>query len=98
MIGRALDGEIECNLQSIAPRGRDQLAEVVGRSELRVDRVVTAFLTADGIRAAGIVGCGRQRIVAAFAIGSAARMDRRKTEKVKSHPSVVRTSADDGVE
>ena len=55
MVGRALDGEIERDLQPVRRAGGDQAAEVVERAELGMERVVPALGAADRIGAAGIV-------------------------------------------
>ena len=70
MVGRALDGEIERDLQAVLVAGRDQPAEIGERAELRMDRIVAAIGRADRVEAAGIAGLGRQRIVAALAVGA----------------------------
>src|SRR5205823_14477682 len=85
MVERALDGEIERDLQAVFGGGGDQPAEILGRAERRVDRIVSAFDAADGIGAAGIVGPGLQCIVAALAVGRADGMDRREIEDVEAH-------------
>ena len=65
-------------------RGRDQRAEVLVGAQLGVDRVVAARLVADRVRAAGVAGLGRQRVVAALAVGVADRVDRRHVEDVEA--------------
>ena len=46
--------------------------------------IVAALGGADRIGAAGIAGLGRQRVVAALAVGAADRMDRRQIEHVEA--------------
>ena len=58
MIGRALDREVERDLQPVLARRRDEAAEIVERAELGMDRVVAALVAADRIRAAGSSGAG----------------------------------------
>src|SRR3546814_4284836 len=48
MVGRALDGEVEGDLQPVLGGRVRQAGEVVEVAELRMDRVVAAFLRADG--------------------------------------------------
>jgi hypothetical protein len=55
MIRRALDREVERDLEPVLARRRDEPAEIVERSELGMDRVMTALVAADRIRAAVIV-------------------------------------------
>jgi hypothetical protein len=40
MVGRALDREVERDLQPVLARGRDQAAEILERAERGMDRVV----------------------------------------------------------
>ena len=63
MVRRALDGEIERDLQAVLARRRNQPLEIVERAELRVDGVVAALRGADGVGAAGIAGPGRQALL-----------------------------------
>ena len=58
MVGRALDGEIERELETVLPRGVAQAAEIVERAERRMDRVVAALVAADRVGAAGIARPG----------------------------------------
>ena len=47
MIRRALKSDVECDLHPELARACDQTREIVVRSELRMDRLVTAFGRAD---------------------------------------------------
>ena len=58
VVGRALDREVERDLQAVRVGGVDQPVEVVEGAELGVERVVAAFLAADGIGAARVVRPG----------------------------------------
>ena len=84
VIGRALDGEVERDLELVLPRVLHQPLELLDRAEARIDRVVTAQLAADRPRAAGIVRPCLQRVVAALAAGAADRVDRRQVEHVEA--------------
>ena len=84
MIGRALHGEIERHLHIVLVTGLDQPAEIGERAEFRMHGVVAALFVADGIEAAGIVRPGFERIVLAFAVGAADRVDRREIENVEA--------------
>ena len=89
MVARALNGEIEGELEAVAVGGLDQGGEVVPGAELRVERIVSALGRADGIGAARVAGRSRQAVVAALARGSADRMDRREVEHVEAHVAHV---------
>src|SRR5207237_2103811 len=78
MVGRALDREIERDLETVGGGRRLQTREILERAKLGVDRVVAALLGADRIGTARIVGPGHEAVVAALAIGPADRMDGRK--------------------
>ncbi|KAI3480411.1 hypothetical protein L1887_57425 [Cichorium endivia] len=82
---RALDGEVEGDLQAMLGGGGHQAAEVLAATQLRVDRVVAAVRAADGVGAAGIVRPGLQGIVAALAELAADGVDRREIEDVEAH-------------
>ena len=99
MIGRALDREIERDLQSVVLRRRHQRAEV--GAACRARGWIASWppsRTADRIRAARIVRFGAQRIVAALAVGRADRMDRRKVQHVETHGADRRQTRDHIVE
>ena len=98
MIRRALDREVERDLQPVLVRCRDEPAEIVERAELRMDRVVPALLAADRVGAAEIAGRRRQRVVAALAVLLADRMDRREIEDVETHLADIGEAADHVVE
>ena len=99
MVGRALDREVERDLEAVRVRGRDQPAEIVEACRAR-----------DGARRGrpprcrshrgcpGSSGAGRQRVVAALAVGPADRMDRREVEHVEAHAPDVGQPRDHVVE
>ena len=98
MVGRALDGEIERDLEAMLAGSRHQPAEVLRRAQRGMDRIVAAVAGADGVGAAGIVGRGLQGIVAALAIGRADRMDGREVKDVEPHVANTRQVGNDVVE
>ena len=98
MIGRALDREIERDLQPVLVRCRYEPAEILQCAELRMDRIVPALVAADRIRAAVIARPRRQRVVAALAVLLADGMDRRKVENVETHLADIGKAADHIVE
>src|SRR5207245_4949315 len=63
VVRRALEGEVERDLDTELLGTRDEPIEVLDRAEPGVDRGVTALGTADRPRAPGVVRAGRQRIV-----------------------------------
>src|ERR1700693_1332210 len=85
MIRRTLDCEVERYLQFVVLRRGDQCAEVVQRAECRMGRIVPALGTADGIRTAQVAGFGTQRVIAAFAVRRADRMNWREVQHVEAH-------------
>src|SRR5437899_12518468 len=98
MVERALDGEVERDLQALFARSSDQAAKILRRAERRMNRVVPTLDAADGIGAAGIIGAGREGVVAALAVGRADGMDRREIEDVEAHVADARQGPDDVVE
>ncbi len=98
MIGRAVDREVERELEAVGVRRLDQAVEVIERAELGMERVVAAVRAADRVRAAGIVGGRRQRVVAALAVLPADRVDRGEVEHVEPHALDVGQAADHVVE
>src|SRR5439155_17541781 len=84
MVWRALDREVECDLDPDFPRPRDEAVEVLERPELRVDSLVPALVAADRPRAAGIYRSRGERVVAALPVRRPDRMDRREVDDVES--------------
>src|SRR5581483_10549664 len=84
VVGRALDREVERDLESELLRTRDEPVEVVDRPELRRDGVVTALLCADRPRAPRIALLRGQRVVAALAAGAPDGVDRRQVDDVEA--------------
>ena len=84
MVGRALDREIERDLQSQAPGGQHEMIEIVETAERRLDRGMAASLAANRPRAAGTIGQRGQRVVGPLAMRMANRMYRRKINDVEA--------------
>ena len=90
VVGRALDREVERDLDPRAPRGGDHRVEVVPRAELRVDRVVAALGRADRPRRTDVARLGACGVVAALAVrdarsgGSAAGRRRRSRARASA--------------
>ncbi len=84
MVGRALNREVERDVESEPGRGGGQPAHVLDGAELGVDGVVTAVLVADRPRRAGIGRPGGERVVGALAVGVADRVDRRQIDDVEA--------------
>ncbi len=98
VVGRALDGEVEGDLEARALRALHETTKAVQGAELGVHRGVAALRRADGPRAARIAGPGRERVVRALARGVTDRMDGRQVDDVESHPADVREPLDAIVE
>ena len=94
MIGRALHGEVECDLHVVLLARRHQGAEILQRAELRVHGVMAAFGGSDRIGTAGIAFLGLHRIVAALAVGLSDRVDRREIHHVEAHRRDIRQPRD----
>ena len=60
VVGRAVDREVQGDVEAVLVRGRDERAEVLVGAELGVDRVVAPGLVADRVRAAGVARLGRR--------------------------------------
>ncbi len=90
VVGRALKSYVEGHLHSLLVRRAQQMLKVLHGAESRVDGLVPAFFRADRPRAAGLVGSGLCRVVRAFAMRPADRMDWRKVEDVEPHLRDVR--------
>ena len=84
MVRRALDGEVQRDLEAKLARPRDESIEVGQRSQLGIRRRVAAVRATDGPHAAGITGLRRQRVVAALAVGQTDRVDRRQVHDVET--------------
>src|SRR5262249_41124590 len=94
MIGRALNCEIECNLQIVVTTGCNEALEISQRSELRMDGIVPALGRADRIETAGVIGPGVELVVASLPVGAADRMDRGKVDDVETKLDNFRQSRD----
>ena len=98
MVRRALDREVERDLETVRVGGVDQPVEVVEGAELGMERVVAALLAADGVRAARVVRPRGQRVVAPLPVGAADRVDRREVEHIETHALDVGQALDHVVE
>src|SRR5581483_12430703 len=66
MVGRALDGEVERDLEFMFARRCDQAAEILETAQRRMDGVVSTVRAADRVDTADVVGSGGQAVVASF--------------------------------
>ncbi len=98
MVGRALDGEVERDLQAVLAGRFDQSGEVVEVAELRVDGVVAAFGRPDRIGAAGIVGGGRQLLFRPLRLVRPIGWIGREIEHVEAEVADIGQLPDDVVE
>src|SRR5262249_36065231 len=85
MVGRALDREVEGDLEAVLGGRPLQPAEVLDRPQRRMDGIVPALGRPDRIRAAEVARLRPQAVVTAFAITGADRVNGRKVEDVKPH-------------
>jgi len=74
VVGSALQRDVEGDLEAVAAGLLDEVVEVLERAEARLDGVVAAVLAADGIRAARVLGAGRQGVVGALAVDDTDRV------------------------
>src|SRR5690606_7251628 len=98
VVRRALDREVEGNLEAMVASGCNQPAEVLKAPEFGMNGVVAARFRADGIGTAGVIWAGCQAIVAALAVGCAERMDGWEMEHVEAQFAHVRKTRDDVLE
>ena len=84
VVGRALEGQVERDLDLAGAGGVDQRVEVVHRAQLGVDRGVAAVGRADGPRAAGVAGVGLLDVVRPLAERRADRVDGRQVHDVEA--------------
>ena len=98
VVGRALDREVERDLDAGLGRARDEPVEVGERPELGIDRRVAAFRAADRPRAPGIVRTCVEAVVAALAERPADRVDRRQIDDVEPVRSETREQFGDAGE
>ena len=84
VVGRALEGQVERDVDAALARARQQVLEVREGAELGVDRGVAALGAADGPRAAEVARLGLGVVVRALAERGADRVDRRQVEDVEA--------------
>ena len=85
VVGRALDGKVERDLDAHGAGRRDEMVEVGQRAEQRIDGGVPSVAVANGPGAAGVAGLGVARVVLPLAIGYSDGMHRRDVDDVESH-------------
>src|SRR5258708_4326291 len=76
VVGRALEGYVERDVDALLRCDLDEPAELVEGAELRVDRLMPTLLRAYGPRTARLAGL-RRLVVGSLALGLADGMDRR---------------------
>ncbi len=89
MVGRALEGDVERDLEAVLAGFADQPTKVLGAAEVGEDGCVAAFVGADRPRAADVVGLGDEGVVAALSLDAADRMDGREVQHVEAEPGHV---------
>src|SRR5688572_13608957 len=85
VIGRALDREVEADLEAYLLRLVDESIEVVDRAEVRVDRFVPACFGTDRPRDPDVVWLGYERVVLAFTEVLSDRVDRWQVDDIEAH-------------
>src|SRR6185437_4327254 len=98
MVGRALDGEVERDLDSELLRVADELAELLLGPERGLDGIVATLLGADRPGAADVAGLRGLRVVPALAVRVADRVDRRQVENVDAELGEARQLRADSLE
>jgi hypothetical protein len=98
VIGRALERDVERDLDAVCARRGDELAQSLDVAQCRVDGVVTALRRPDGPWTAHVVVCGAERVVRALAFGAPDRMDRGQIQNVEPHAGDVGKMLDHVVE
>ncbi len=84
VVGRALDREVERDVDAELGGAGDEPLELLHRPELRVERVVAAVLAADRPGRAGVGRPRGERVVAALAVRVPDRVHRRQVEDVEA--------------
>src|SRR6185437_2395988 len=85
VIGRALEGDIQRDLQAQSAGAGEQSAEVFESAEARMHGLVSALTAADRPWASRVAGGGADAGVGALALDLAERMDRRQVQHVETH-------------
>ena len=85
VVGRAVQREVHRDLEAEALGPRDERVEVLEGPEVGVDRVVPAVGRPDRVRRARVARLGRERVVAALAVGLADRVQRQHVRDVEAH-------------
>src|SRR3954469_1354960 len=86
MVGGALQGEVERDLETVLTGRGDERVEVLDRAEAGVDRVVPAVRRPDRPRAAGVAGLRREGVVAPLPVRRTDGVDRWQIDDVEAHP------------
>ena len=84
VVGGALHGQIEGHVDAQGPGVGHQGLELGHGAQVWVHGVVAARRVADGPRRPGVIGAGRERVVAALALGEADGAHRRQVEHVEA--------------
>ena len=91
MVRAAVERNVEREPQSLSTSSLGEMFEILQRAEFGIDGEVSAELVSDCIRAARferisvLVRLRVERVVCAFAVGDANRMNRNQVDCVKSH-------------
>ena len=85
MVGGALEGQVESDLQAEASGALDEAVEVGKVAELGMDGVVATLGGADAVGRTRVAGGGLQGVVLALAVRRADRVDRGQVDDVEAH-------------
>ena len=85
VVGGALEGQVEGDLQAEASGALDEAVEVSEVAELGVDGVMATLGGADGVGGTRVAGSGFQGVVLALSVRRADRVDRGQVDDVKAH-------------
>src|SRR6266436_3909021 len=90
MIGRTLNREVERDLHLQKLACGNERTEIRQRAQFRMHRIMAALGGADGVGTSGIAVGGRDRIVAALAVGVTDGVDRRELRCVEPYGRYLR--------
>ena len=84
VVGRHLHREVECKLEPVVGRNRDETLEIGKGAELGMDRVVPTFRRADRPRASRLARPGARGVVRTLPVRAPDRMDRWQIDDIEA--------------
>src|SRR6266567_6107781 len=85
VVGRALEGHIQCDLESVSFGFGNEVSETLQRPQLCMYRSMSAFLRSDGPRAADIIRLSRGGVVFPLSRCAPDGMNWRKIDDIETH-------------